>query len=109
MPTQKLVLAAQILSVPAEGLSKLSVLFFYKRIFRGKTFELIVTIMVWIVVFWNIGFIFANLRQSIPSNDRGPRIEPNATSLLRTNPERLGRKDWRLSEYSRPVRLHHSD
>ena len=59
--TEYLAWAAQILSVPATGLTKLSVLFFYKRIFVGKNFKAVVWGSIALVVAWIIAFILANL------------------------------------------------
>ena len=55
-----------LLTVLAFGFTKLSVLFFYKRVFRGKTFDVFLWAM-WALVFvWVVGFFFAEVLQCIP-------------------------------------------
>jgi hypothetical protein len=43
----------------AFGLAKLSILFFYRRIFFTKTFKIATSVMIGIVSIWSIGFFFA--------------------------------------------------
>ncbi len=45
----------------AFGAIKLSVLFFYRRIFRGKIFDISTKVMMGIVIAWTLSFFFAFL------------------------------------------------
>lgn len=47
----------------AFGAIKLSVLFFYRRIFKGKIFDICTYVMICIVVAWTLSFFFAFLFQ----------------------------------------------
>ncbi|MCJ1420086.1 hypothetical protein MMC32_006443 [Xylographa parallela] len=48
------------------GFTKLAVLLFYKRIFRGSLFTVVVWTMIVITIIWTVAFFFANLLQCIP-------------------------------------------
>ncbi|KAI1862665.1 hypothetical protein JX265_006964 [Neoarthrinium moseri] len=56
----------QFICIPALGLTKLSVLFFYKRIFAPKPFQTMTWVMAGLVIAWNISFFFANLLDCLP-------------------------------------------
>ena len=58
--------AVPLLTVLAFGFTKLSVLFFYKRVFRGKVLDGCLWTM-WALIFvWVVGFFFAEMLQCIP-------------------------------------------
>lgn len=59
--TEKIFWAFDLVQCFAFGAAKLSVLFFYRRIFRGKLFEVLSMIMIVIVCIWTFGFFFAIL------------------------------------------------
>ncbi|KAI1758776.1 hypothetical protein GGR53DRAFT_205421 [Hypoxylon sp. FL1150] len=59
--TEKIFWAFDLVQCFAFGAAKLSVLFFYRRIFRGKLFEVLSTAMIVVVVLWTFGFFFAIL------------------------------------------------
>ncbi|KAI0485071.1 hypothetical protein GGR56DRAFT_616728 [Xylariaceae sp. FL0804] len=59
--TEKIFWSFDLVQCFAFGTAKLSVLFFYRRIFRGKTFHILTTSMIIIVVIWTVGFFFAIL------------------------------------------------
>ena len=58
--------AQQLTTTLTFGLTKLSVLLFYKRVFRGNTFNVAVWSMIAIVSVWTIAFFFSNLLQCYP-------------------------------------------
>lgn len=45
----------------ALGLIKLSVLFFYRRIFRGRAFDILNWILITLVVLWTLGFFLVQV------------------------------------------------
>ena len=45
---------------------KLSILFLYRRIFRGPVFDICTKVMIGIVIAWTISFFFAFLLQCVP-------------------------------------------
>ncbi|KAH8882061.1 hypothetical protein GQ53DRAFT_831832 [Thozetella sp. PMI_491] len=59
--------AMQLLSVPAVGLAKLSVLFFFRRIFFvSPVLRVVSWAMVALVIAWNITFFFFNMLDCLP-------------------------------------------
>lgn len=58
--------AQQLSSTLTFGLTKMSVLLFYKRVFRGNTFNAAVWTMISIIGVWSTAFFFANLLQCYP-------------------------------------------
>ena len=58
--------AQQLSTTLTFGLTKLSVLLFYKRVFRGNTFSAAVWTMIGIVGIWTVAFFFSNLLQCYP-------------------------------------------
>ena len=58
--------AQQLCSTLVFGFTKLSVLLFYKRVFRGNTFNAAVWTMIAIVVVWTVAFFLANVLQCYP-------------------------------------------
>ena len=58
--------AQQLTTTLTFGLTKLSVLLFYKRVFRGNTFNVAVWTMISIVSVWTVAFFFSNLLQCFP-------------------------------------------
>ena len=58
--------AQQLSTTLTYGLTKLSVLLFYKRVFRGNTFNAAVWTMISIICIWTVAFFFANLLQCYP-------------------------------------------
>ena len=63
---EKLKFATQFLYLISSTLVRLSILFFYRRIFVTRNFRLAVYFMCVIVVSWFIAFFFASLLQIIP-------------------------------------------
>ena len=58
--------AQQLSTTLTFGLTKFSVLLFYKRVFRGDTFNAAVWTMMSIIGVWTTAFFFANLLQCYP-------------------------------------------
>ncbi|KAA8570253.1 hypothetical protein EYC84_002565 [Monilinia fructicola] len=56
--TEKIKYAFNLLQMIAFGAVKLSVLFFYRRIFRGKIFDIASWTMIGVVLVWTFGFFF---------------------------------------------------
>lgn len=77
--------AQQLSTTLTFGLTKLSVLLFYKRVFRGDTFNAAVWTMISIVGLWTTAFFFANLLQCYPISlnwvDSGAQVD----SCINTN------------------------
>ncbi|CAD6566144.1 MAG: hypothetical protein ASARMPREDX12_007561 [Alectoria sarmentosa] len=67
------------------GLTKLSVLLFYKRVFRGNTFNAAVWTMISIIGVWFVAFFFANLLQCYPIELNWEASGAQATSCIQTN------------------------
>ncbi|KAI1126437.1 hypothetical protein F5Y10DRAFT_244750 [Nemania abortiva] len=59
--TEKIFYAFILTQSVAFGLAKLSILYFYRRIFSSRTFKTITSVMIVIVGIWSIGFFFAYL------------------------------------------------
>lgn len=59
--TEKIFWAFDLVQCLAFGAVKLSVLYFYRRIFIGRTFNVVSFTMITIVVVWSLGFFFAIL------------------------------------------------
>ena len=53
----------QWLVVLSAGVTKLSVLLLYKRIFKGKVFDVCTWILLFLSLTWTISFFFGNLRK----------------------------------------------
>jgi hypothetical protein len=58
--------AGQLSQIFAIGPAKISVLLFYNRIFRGKTFTIINWVLIALATMWMIGYFFANLLECVP-------------------------------------------
>ncbi|KAF2496998.1 hypothetical protein BU16DRAFT_526054 [Lophium mytilinum] len=58
--------AGQLSQIFAIGPAKISVLLFYNRIFRGRTFNIINWALIALVSMWMIGYFFANLLECVP-------------------------------------------
>ncbi|KAL8744572.1 MAG: hypothetical protein Q9184_007984 [Pyrenodesmia sp. 2 TL-2023] len=58
--------AVQLLSVGALTFTKISITLFYRRIFRGKLFNILVWILCAVIVGWGIAFFFATLFECVP-------------------------------------------
>lgn len=43
----------------AFGLVKLSILYFYRRVFTSRTFNILSTVLIMLVSVWTVGFFFA--------------------------------------------------
>ena len=55
--------------LPAIGLTKVSVLLFYRRIFlERRRFNIISLVLIYIVLAWIVAFFFANMFQNDPIN-----------------------------------------
>ncbi|CAD6569874.1 MAG: hypothetical protein ASARMPRED_003298 [Alectoria sarmentosa] len=63
---EQIVLATQLTSTLTFGFTKLSVLLFYKRIFKGTFVKPSVWTMIAVVLIWTVAFFFANLFQCWP-------------------------------------------
>jgi hypothetical protein len=61
--------AAPLSQIPAIGLTKISVLLFYKRIFRGPLFSLLTNVLIILVSAWTVAFFFANLLKCVPISE----------------------------------------
>lgn len=48
------------------GFTKLAVLLFYRRVFKGKVFQALIWTMIVISSVWTIGFFFSQLLQCFP-------------------------------------------
>ncbi|KAI2628677.1 hypothetical protein GGR54DRAFT_628507 [Hypoxylon sp. NC1633] len=59
--TEKIFWAFELVQCFAFGTAKLSVLFFYRRIFLGKVFSILSMILITFVLIWTFGFFFAIL------------------------------------------------
>ena len=55
--------AFNLIQVWAFGAIKLSVIFFYRKIFRGKLFDISSKVLIGIVICWTLAFFFTNLFQ----------------------------------------------
>ena len=77
--------AQQLSTTLTFGLTKLSVLLFYKRVFRGNTFNFAVWTMISIVGVWSVAFFFANLLQCYPIWLNWEASGAQATSCIQTN------------------------
>jgi hypothetical protein len=53
--------AFNIMSPLALGFIKLSILFFYRRIFRGRTFDILSWTLITLVVLWTLGFFLVQV------------------------------------------------
>ncbi|KAI0183633.1 hypothetical protein EV127DRAFT_516821 [Xylaria flabelliformis] len=53
-------------SIPSLGLTKLSVLFLYKRIFVSRTFIIVAWAVISLVIAWTISLFFVNLLDCVP-------------------------------------------
>ncbi|KAK4041921.1 hypothetical protein C8A01DRAFT_34028 [Parachaetomium inaequale] len=58
--------ATQLLSVLSLVFTKLSIVVFYRRIFRGKVFSIISSILLGVVAAWGVAFFFATLFECMP-------------------------------------------
>ncbi|CAD6584913.1 MAG: hypothetical protein ASARMPREDX12_001790 [Alectoria sarmentosa] len=63
---EQIVLATQLTSTLTFGFTKISVLLFYKRIFKGTFVKPSVWTMIAVVLIWTVAFFFANLFQCWP-------------------------------------------
>ena len=77
--------AQQLSSTLTFGLTKLSVLLFYKRVFRGNTFNAAVWTMISIIGVWTVAFFFANLLQCYPIYLNWTDSGAQADSCIMTN------------------------
>ena len=48
------------------GFTKLAVLLFYKRVFKGTAFQVSIWIMIVLTFVWTVGFFFSQLLQCVP-------------------------------------------
>ncbi|KAJ4296368.1 hypothetical protein N0V90_006413 [Kalmusia sp. IMI 367209] len=62
----KMLYAGQLSQILAIGPAKISVLFFYRRIFRGTVFKVANWTLIALVIIWMIGFFFANMFECVP-------------------------------------------
>ncbi|KAI1178246.1 hypothetical protein F4777DRAFT_576303 [Nemania sp. FL0916] len=58
--------AFMVTYIPVLGITKLSVLFFYKRIFISRPWNIFMWVLIGIVSAWTIAFFFVNVLVSIP-------------------------------------------
>ncbi|KAJ8110467.1 hypothetical protein ONZ43_g5862 [Nemania bipapillata] len=59
--TEKIFFAFILTQSVAFGLAKLSILYFYRRIFSSRTFKIITSVLIVIIGIWSVGFFFAYL------------------------------------------------
>lgn len=81
----EILFAQQLSSTLTFGLTKLSVLLFYKRVFRGNTFNTAVWTMISIVGVWFVAFFFANLLQCYPISLNWKASGAQVNSCINTN------------------------
>ena len=77
--------AQQLSTTLTFALTKLSVLLFYKRVFRGDTFNAAVWTMISVIGVWTIAFFFANLLQCYPIWVNWEDSGAQASSCINTN------------------------
>ena len=77
--------AQQLSTTLTFGLTKLSVLLFYKRVFRGNTFNAAVWTMISIIGVWTVAFFFVNLLQCYPISLNWEASGAQADSCIKTN------------------------
>ena len=77
--------AQQLSTTLTFGLTKLSVLLFYKRVFRGNTFNAAVWTMISIIGIWTVAFFFANLLQCYPISLNWEASGALISSCIKTN------------------------
>lgn len=77
--------AQQLSTTLTFGLTKLSVLLFYKRVFRGNTFNAAVWTMISIISVWTVAFFFANLLQCYPISTNWEASGAQVSSCINTN------------------------
>ena len=65
---EQITYATQLTTTLTFALTKLSVLFFYQRIFQGDTFRKVTIGMFGVIFCWTVGFFFSNLFQCWPIN-----------------------------------------
>ena len=75
----------QLTTTLTYGLTKLSVLLFYKRVFRGDTFNAAVWTMISIIGVWTTAFFFANLLQCYPISLNWEASGAQVVSCINTN------------------------
>ncbi|KAI0465721.1 hypothetical protein F4859DRAFT_507878 [Xylaria cf. heliscus] len=61
--------ATQLLSVLSLVFTKLSIVLFYRRVFRGNVFSVISLILLGVISAWGIAFFFATLLECIPTSE----------------------------------------
>jgi hypothetical protein len=61
--------AGQLSQICAIGLAKISVLLFYRRIFRGTLFNVATWTVIGLVAAWMVAFFFANLLECLPISE----------------------------------------
>ncbi|TRX96511.1 hypothetical protein FHL15_002783 [Xylaria flabelliformis] len=61
--------ATQLLSVLSLVFTKLSIVLFYRRVFRGNVFSIISLILLVVITCWGISFFFATLLECIPTSE----------------------------------------
>lgn len=81
----EILFAQQLSTTLAFALTKLSVLLFYKRVFRGNTFNVAVWTMITIIGVWSVAFFFANLLQCYPISLNWEASGAQADSCIQTN------------------------
>ena len=64
----KAIYANQLVQLFAVGPTKISVLLFYRKLFRGQIFNVVTWTMLVLVSLWTVTFFFANLLECIPIN-----------------------------------------
>ncbi|CAF9939787.1 MAG: hypothetical protein ALECFALPRED_008288 [Alectoria fallacina] len=72
------------------GLTKLSVLLLYKRIFRGALFLAFVWTMITVIVIWTVAFFFANMLQCYPISENWTGLGGSADACIDENMMYLG-------------------
>jgi len=65
----KMLYGIQLTQTLAVGPTKISVLLFYRRIFRGKYFNIITWILIGLMTGWTAAFLFANMFECVPISE----------------------------------------
>lgn len=61
--------AGQLSQMLAIGPTKISMLLLYRRIFRGRAFDIITWTLIALVVGWTVAFFFSNMLECIPIHE----------------------------------------
>lgn len=82
---QQINYASLMTSTLTFGLTKLSVLLLYKRIFHGALFLASVWTMITVIVIWTVAFFFANMLQCYPISENWTGLGGSADTCIDEN------------------------